>query len=857
VRRSLFVAVCPALLFALNGLGHAEPTARPDLEKGTFIAYYPSLQKLEVRVEKLAAEVIGSSRFAKVRVVRHQTATPLADGQFPVSEQGGTVLLSLPKLDDGVYEMRLALGDGGPAAVKRFKHKDYLWLGNQLGTSDTVYPPYTPIQVAGSDASVVLRTYRLNGFGLWESVKSEGKELLAAPMALHVQVGSAMQTWRFQGGKWASTAPTRAVYQAEASTPAVTVRTRSSLEYDGCMKVEMDLLPGEQAQIIDRMWLDIPIQDKEAPLLHLAAFDKMRENYAGATPHGGKITWKKAPRGWLPSSWVAEPGTSDGVVWTCRDPRPGEKGTISPTDFVPYLWLGGATRGIAFFAANEKGYLVDPDQNVQQIERKGEALHLRVYLVNKPSVIAAPRHLVFGLEASPTRPMPENWRNITNIPPHGGPVVCWGGYHCADKYPDAHNFKIVDAIQEVRRTGVADMEVFRKFDRERAEPWKKMWEQSNEEWLGVCLPYFVNQARGAHNRPNQPLVTYFEEHQSDIANEEWEVYQDEWRGKRFWKERTEIVGRMQPRNTWTHGQHNYPSSYRDFCLYYANEWMKRGIGPYFDNTMPYTQYNPLTSDAYLDEKGKLHPACSIWDQRAYYKRVWTLMQQLTGQGVPYPLVYVQHTTNTMLPPINTWNTATLDIEWTWTNEKPAEGRRRGDPNPFPPDLLLAETCGRQTGSFPHALHSLRGGDRSFWQSKDPAVHIAEWGFRTVHEILPGAAGYPPKGCQAVLRDFGYGKPEVAVHNYWAEEPPIAVSDANVKWLALARKKDNGVLVVLQSWNRASTPIDVTINAQRLGFTPKAEVFDVESGALPMMGTSLKCSLPGPFGTKVIVFGAKP
>ena len=169
---------------------------------------------------------------------------------------------------------------------------------------------------------------------------------------------------------------------------------------------------------------------------------------------------------------------------------------------------------------------------------------------------------------------------------------------------------------------------------------------------------------------------------------------------------------------------------------------------------------------------------------------------------------------------------------------------------------MVETGGRQTGSFPHALHSLRGGDRSFWESKDPAVHVAEWGFRTVHEILPGAAGYPPKEYETALRDFGYGKPQVTVYNYWADEPAIAVSHANVKWLALARKKDTSLLAVLQSWNRANTPVDVTVDPRHLGFTPKAEGFDMESGtALPTMGTRLKCSLPGPFGTRLIVFGA--
>lgn len=66
---------------------------------------------------------------------------------------------------------------------------------------------------------------------------------------------------------------------------------------------------------------------------------------------------------------------------------------------------------------------------MQTIERKGKVLYLRVDLINTPSVINSPRHLVFGLQASPTKPMPEGWRaNRNTPPPHGGPVVCWDGY---------------------------------------------------------------------------------------------------------------------------------------------------------------------------------------------------------------------------------------------------------------------------------------------------------------------------------------------------------------------------------------------------------------------------------------------
>ena len=110
------------------------------------------------------------------------------------------------------------------------------------------------------------------------------------------------------------------------------------------MKVEMDLLPGKQPQPVRRLWLEIPLKDKEAPLFHYCAMDGMRRNYAGKTPRGGRIVWgPQATQGWLPPLWKAEPGGDDGLLWTCRDIRPNQANVI-PTDFVPYIWLGGGER---------------------------------------------------------------------------------------------------------------------------------------------------------------------------------------------------------------------------------------------------------------------------------------------------------------------------------------------------------------------------------------------------------------------------------------------------------------------------------------------------------------------------------
>ncbi len=879
----------PRLLLALHMLGYFVPTATaqpassgPDLASATTFAYYPGLHKIEVWIPSAKGDAVAS-------VWRQGDDHALAQKTVGAADKKGRCLIDLPAMEDGLYELRVTLnGDPARTVRKSFKHKNFAWLGNTLGKDQTIYPPFEPIRVDGRDAEVVLRTLRMNGLGLWDSVKSQGKDILAKPIILRVQTEAGEQQWQFDGGKWTTIQPHVAVFEARAIAPAVQVRTRSSLEYDGCMRVELDLLPGEVKQTVVRLWLEIPLKDKEASLFHYAAFEGMRRNYAGKTPRGGKITWASQPYdkdpppwplGALPPIWKAEPGSDDGVLWTCRDVRPWKH--VIRSDFVPYIWLGGGERGLAFLGANDKGYLLDPKGSVQTIERKGDTVYLHVDLVNRPSIITEPRHIVFGLQASPTRPMPENWRARHKITPgNAGPVVCWGAYLCANKYPEGYHFNVVDEICKIRETGIVDRTIFAKMDGDRAEPWKRPWGGTGapgfDTWLDRDFWWFVNQAKELHDRrdwrriaaegvyseatakilANPSWITYTEEHASDVTEPEWEVFQDEWRAEWPWrKPRNEIVGQQQPVSNSGYGHQAFPDSYLDFCLYYDNEWFKRGVGVYFDNAMPYTIYNPLLSDAYYDADGQIQPACSIWEQRKYYKRVWQLMNNLERKGVAHPLAFAQHITNTLLLPWGTWNTINLDIEWDWFPDTSgvAEGRKRLN-LPFPPDLLLAETAGRQTGSMGNSHFGILGNPNQV--ASFPATYPrSEWGMRAVHEIGSRTNNAPEKA----LWKFGYGTDRTTVANYWSDDPPIAVSDPdNNKWLLVTRRGDNALLLILQTWNKADTALTVTLDSARLGFRPAQKAWDVETAEeVPITGETARLTLPGPYGTRVLIAGAKP
>ena len=362
-----------------------------------------------------------------------------------------------------------------------------------------------------------------------------------------------------------------------------------------------------------------------------------------------------------------------------------------------------------------------------------------------------------------------------------------------------------------------------------------------------------------------PIVMYFEEHASTIVNEEWVVYQDEWRGTRTRKARSEYVDQPHEAvNNFSVGRQGHPDSYRDFAIWYANEWMKRGVGIYCDNAYQHMVDNPLTSQAFVDDDGDVQPATDIWDMREYHKRMWVLAQQWNSKHPPFPIVITHHMTNSLMLPVQTWTDALLDLEYPFGREK--------DPEPFSPEYLLAQATGLQTGSYRHLLNSVQRIPGGMWfkgtaSQMDSNVVRTEWGMRIVHEALRWLFPHenfsvfaPARTLEKKLWEFGYGSDACKVVNYWGDNVPVKISDTNVKWLLLKRKSDKTLFLVLQSYKKDGTTVDVRLDGTGLGFIPAAKAHEIEAGVSVKVESSakqlnMKVSLPGRFATKVLIVGS--
>ena len=754
-----------------GGNWHKAPTKKWHVQTGpnpaaaAKVGYYPSYHILKVwlQPEELGKDH-ADTRTARIIVWGPEGETLYnAPYKWSKDQSVGVWQKELPELEEGRYSVEITFPGYEETLTRHFTHREFHWEGNELGITDEIFPPFEPMKQDGDTVSVVMRKYKMNGLGLWDSVQAKGnetpfKELLAGPMSVKLSMKSAAvdaEGQVLQGkGTVVSAKSHEVIYEGEASHPAVAIKTRSITEYDGCMRVEMDLMPGEEKQEIKSLWIDIPVKDELAPLYHVST-TALRYNPAGDTPAG------------------------EGLIWDTRDFPDGEW----PTGFRPYVWIGAEERGLCWFADNDKDWVKDVDFKkgtyapAFSLHRNKGVLTLRVHLVQKPVTLERKRHIVFGLMATPAKPMPEDWRAIGR-PDHPGFYFSMGHVHglyttYSSKYPINYDWTPFD-LNYARRSG-------QKIENAKAQiaAWKKrnLTDEIGKAWREK-VQKLVNM--GWRRGRKDPMSVYFEEFHSTTVKggAEAPAFYTEWTGdplkENFFKGKGPWAIRM--------GTGALVESYRDFACWFGAEWLKRGYGLYFDNSFPKRTTDTLTTAAY-EWKGIVVPSASMWNHRKYLKRIWIMHQQMRDPKAPQAMMI--HMTNTNIAPYMVWNEYNLDLEWR-NSDEPLQKR-------FSPDLLRAESLGLKTGNVPVVLHFSGG----------PAM--------LVHEIKTGITvrEYPEPFVK-----FGYGLDDCEVFNYWDENTPVSINDPECKWLLL--KRDGKLLLYLVTWNGQESKLEVSLNLEDLG-----------------------------------------
>ena len=587
----------------------------------------------------------------------------------------------LPKLSPGVYEATVTLYSAEGQVLGRARQnfirydhkKDLPWLGNKVGVSNKVLPPWTPIKTKKAKAnsqnfSIWGRDYSVDGSGLFTSIKAVAQigldqskhEVLAGPARYEI-----MQDGKFTAlTSKASPADVKAAgheasWKGLVSSNGWKIKTDVTLEYDGYAlhKIRIEP-PAGKANKLERLRLVIPLKTEYAKYLHAAGgghfrgtvatmkLEKMVDRQSTYDFQHPGMMWNSQ----LITAGGAKPGNT--LVKPRANSNPyffpyGVHAKMTLGSFRPYVWVGSAERGLAFMADNDQGWV--PDDPMKDHKFRGfvkvphmEIIHedaevqLILNLVARPFTFDKPREISFSLQATPIRPVPDDVRERqkhiamgTAFPGgrHGGTGWGWAGqmYNIKDnldpKKPGAWLFGLPGSAL-----------------------YPANWDMS--AWYRkVC-----QDGKGFH--ADRYAYTPY---QSQICVMTWPEVED-----------PRMPAGLQNGNTYGYiyphisgwymdaGSSNLAREDMEYRIWNYKNWIEHTKleGMYFDQTQPTLAANPVAGLGYrldLPDRPKLHgkvqPGFGLMNIREMYKRLRTLFVE---NGVDEPYIFIHTTDANML-----------------------------------------------------------------------------------------------------------------------------------------------------------------------------------------------------------------
>ncbi len=749
-------------------------------------AYYPSINSMKLKVDFSALEDKGNVKGAIIELRKKGESKVI--GKLELKEvknfSAKVEKWKLPELGEGEYELTLTL-DGAkvnPLKDTFVRHK-FPWEGNKIGMSDILIPPYTPIKIDGESVSTILRKHSIDKTGLWTQVEALGSRILNKPMRLELTSGG--KTYIAEGidFKWTEKRDTKAAAEGNWKAGPYSGSVKAEWDYDGLMKWTLEL-PQSDVKI-DSLRLIIPVDNSIAPLMH-ACTDGIRFNYAGYVPSG------------------------NGVVWTSG--KAAHNFLVGT--FVPYLWVGGEDLGICFSAENDRGWINAAGKSCQEIVRNGDTLEIVYNLIAQPSIIKEAREITLAFLATPVKPMPENWRvkifgawkakpfvGKDNYLGFFGACYYWGAETaCQDYYPRGGDMEYLKKLVEKRNSGIDDKAYIENWLKGYTKALDAIGDPDERKKLAQVYRNHVNFAfKGMSER----MCFYTNGRGVRFDTPEGQTFLNEWIISEFstraWKYAGGVSYDLDP-----------VASFRDYALWYFKEMAEICLDSiYWDDLFFSSNFNTALTDAYYLPDGNIQPSMGLYNMREYVRRGAVMYLEMKR-----PAMNMVHMTNTAIVPI----LSMAQMNYTWED-------KRGDADfqdRFSRDYIRAESIGLQQGNIPYCLWLVNGKDKQ----KVAWAERTGTGVALTHEIKTYGTPDIFWDTYKTMLDFGYGRPDVKVSQYWRKDHPV--SFAGIDTSSLSMSKPSACLVLVCDWKNGGEA-QMSLDKGLFKNDAKLKAKDMESG----------------------------
>lgn len=209
------------------------------------------------------------------------------------------------------------------------------WMGNRIGVSRQVIPPWTPLRVGRGSVRCWGRDYIFDQGPLPRTLLTKGRSVLAGPIRITGKVAGQELAWQARQVGFTARSPAKATWRYGGTAAGLRLDSQAEVEFDGMMRVDVRI--GPRGAALDDLMLEVPIKAEYARYIHYSAV-----NWGGSDARGtGGDTWQ----------------------WHSR--------------FIPYMWLGDEERGLAWFAESDEGWQLDAPEHAIAVEKANGVAALR------------------------------------------------------------------------------------------------------------------------------------------------------------------------------------------------------------------------------------------------------------------------------------------------------------------------------------------------------------------------------------------------------------------------------------------------------------------------------------------------
>jgi hypothetical protein len=664
------------------------------------------------------------------------------------------------------------------------------WKGNKIGISDDVPPPWTDVQGDENNLTCWGRTYRYSNMDILPTtITTGGKSILSRPITMTIKADNEYAKLAEAKKDILEKKPGSITVHSTAGGKSVRVDCTTKMEFDGMMKIDLELKPVGRSVELNEFVIDIPIKKENGSLLN------------AVIPTGAKywflyLYWTKTFSGAVPAKGL-------------------------DLEFYPFVWIGDDTCGLYWFSESDEFWKpADPKKAIQVIP-DGNTTILRLNISNKSRKLSEPLKITFALQATPVKPRPSGWR----------------GWRIADVTSgiDAKGNSILYAPDLPRnRTKTAGV-IWAQDDLWKAYGWVEPVDKANR------LKDIISKA----HQNGYNVCPYWQVPQVSSYVKEWDYYKYDWSCHTLRDEWcTDVVKFGHILTTCC----SRSATWDDFILYHFMESMKKlnVDGWYQDGFQVAGCLNTRHGCGYFDETGRAHETYPIFARRELFKRIYTAIKKENPKSC-----IIGHMSGTTQIPLQEFADILLESEHVFTCDfvlklQPTPPFNGYFCDRIPSDTMIAEFNGMPWGT-PIAWLALVDKESPAGTGRTERTESLV-GWLLLHDmpnVWTSTFWCDMPALNKILKaedEFGLYEDDVVFHPFWAKSPPVTGSNNKVKISAYSRP--GKIMLIVFNTDKSKGKAEIFISADRLGLSKTFVAKDVMTGEkITTTPTSLNIDIP--------------